>query len=105
MAKFNGCKNFLIEGKCEKWIIDHFKLGKHADGVDQMGKTASEEAEEICAACENFDRKGKQEVLSGTHQLFMKGKIISSWSQTRSAPFCSPFSFSGKGATLICDPV
>lgn len=78
VARVDECKNFLIDGKCNKWIIDHFKFGKHSDSESQMGKTVFKNAEEVCSECPNFDKDGRQEVLSGTHQLFMKGKIVSS---------------------------
>lgn len=71
MAKVDECTNFLVNGKCDKWIRDHFKFGKHSELENHTGETVFEKADVICSECPNFDDEGTQKLLSGTHQLFM----------------------------------
>jgi hypothetical protein len=76
MARMDECQNFLVEGKCHTWIIDHFKSGEYSGNKGQPDKEQIEKADKICSDCPNFKKKDSPESHSGTHQLFRKGKLV-----------------------------
>ena len=76
MARMEECQNFLVEGRCHTWIIDHFKSGEYSGDKDRPEKEQIEKANKICSVCPNFNKKDSPESYSGTHQLFRKGKLV-----------------------------
>jgi len=76
MAKIDECQNFLMEGRCHSWIIDHFKSGEYSGNKDHTKKEQIEKADKICSKCPNFKKKDSPESHSATHQLFRKGKLV-----------------------------
>jgi len=78
MARVDECQNFLVEGKCHTWIIENFKSGKYSGNKNQPDKKQIEKADKICSDCPNFKKKKSPESHSATHQLFRKGKLITS---------------------------
>ncbi|MBW1720956.1 MAG: hypothetical protein JRH13_06190 [Deltaproteobacteria bacterium] len=54
MARTEECRNFLVEGKCDSWIIARFKNNEFITGRDRMGFSDADITEEICLNCPNF---------------------------------------------------
>ena len=78
MARIDECQSFLVEGRCHRWIIENFDSGKYPGGADRPEKEQIEKADQICSDCPNFKKKASPESHSATHQLFRKGKLITS---------------------------
>ena len=53
----NQCDNFLIPGKCDKWIIDRFELKEFKGEIDYLTTPDYEKADLICSKCSNFKPK------------------------------------------------
>jgi hypothetical protein len=78
MARIDECQNFLAAGRCQSWIIENFKSGEYSGEKDQTEKEQIEKADKVCSDCPNFKKKDSPESHSATHQLFRKGKLITS---------------------------
>ena len=78
MAKINECKYYLIEDKCDQWIIDNHKLDEDLAVDDSSEDELNEKTDIICSECENFAKKDSPKHFSGTQELFRKGKLITS---------------------------
>jgi hypothetical protein len=77
MAKMHDCQNIMKEGKCDEWIMSHFRTGENADIESHELEERLKRADEICAECKHFlKKKAAPEQHSGTHQLLKKGKIV-----------------------------
>lgn len=59
MARMDECQNFLVEGKCDRWIISRFKNDEFIAGQDEDESFLSdaEITDEICLDCPNFKLK------------------------------------------------
>lgn len=57
MVRMDECNNFLVEGKCNRWIISRFRNNDFIAIQDYSGKTDSEITEEICSECPHFKMK------------------------------------------------
>jgi len=78
MARINECKNYLIDAKCNQWIIDNYKPTEDPAGNDSSVDELDKKADEICSECKNFAKKDSPKYFSGTQELFRKGKLITS---------------------------
>jgi len=78
MAKMNACAHFLVQGKCDPWIMDHFKKAGPSQAGPPWKRTCLERAEGICSTCEFYMKKEGKDLFSATQRLFMKGKLIKS---------------------------
>ncbi len=73
----HDCQNLMREGKCDAWIMSHFRTGDNGDIETHVLEERLARADEICAECIHFlKKKAAPEQHSGTHQLLKKGKII-----------------------------
>jgi len=55
---FINCRNFLIDDKCNAWIIDTFEMKEY--NTEEISYNSIEDmpkADEICAKCKNFNDK------------------------------------------------
>jgi hypothetical protein len=67
----------MEEGKCDEWIMTHFRTGESADIESHEMEERLRRADEICAECGYFLKKrAAPEHHSGTHQLRRKGKLV-----------------------------
>ncbi len=59
MARMDECQNFLVEGRCDRWIISRFKNDEFIAGQDEdeLFVSDAEMADEICLDCPNFKLK------------------------------------------------
>ncbi len=57
MARVDECRNFLVEGKCDPWIISRFKNDEFIAGQDELLISDAENTDEICFECANFKLK------------------------------------------------
>lgn len=57
MARIDECLNFLVEGKCDRWIIARFKNNEFVSGQDDEVLTDMEITDELCLECPNFKPK------------------------------------------------
>ena len=56
MSTINQCKNFLITGQCDEWIIEKFQLKEFkGEKIDYLTTADYEKADEICSKCQNFE--------------------------------------------------
>lgn len=53
MAILDECRNFLVKGKCDGWVISKFKNDELIVGHDEIIASDDEIADEICAECPN----------------------------------------------------
>lgn len=78
MSRINKCKNYLIDAKCDQWIIDNHKPDEDPEvngiSVDELNK----KTDLICSECKNFAEKDSPKYFSGTQELFRKGKLVTS---------------------------
>jgi hypothetical protein len=57
MARADECKNFMVNGRCDSWIISKFRSNDFIAIQDYSGGTDSELIEEICLQCPNFRKE------------------------------------------------
>lgn len=55
MSIFGNCDNFLIPGKCNKWIIDKFETKEFLGKIDYPTDANYKTADQICTKCPNFE--------------------------------------------------
>lgn len=53
---FINCRNFLIDDKCNPWIIDKFEFKeiKTGEEIPYLNNSDLLEADKICSGCDNF---------------------------------------------------
>lgn len=77
MAKMHDCQNIMKEGKCDEWIMNHFRTDENGEIESHVLEERLAKADEICAECNHFLKKrAAPEQHSGTHQLLKKGKLV-----------------------------
>ncbi|MFA5779037.1 MAG: hypothetical protein WC947_02760 [Elusimicrobiota bacterium] len=54
-----NCANYLVDGKCDDWIIKIFSAKEHIPDkkIEFWGISESNKADEICSKCQNFESK------------------------------------------------
>ena len=59
MARKDQCKHFLVEGKCDDWVISKVKKQAPIGGLEYSSAAYTEVLDEICFDCGHYERKDR----------------------------------------------